>query len=170
MEPHSHAPHHYLPTAFLDSPIETLWVVEDEITSGKTLDNLLHTLVDRGQVQQVRIFSLLDMRDAAAVEGFSSAWANRGLQVQVESILSAGPWFWQRESGEPSVLVADDQPRDYFFGETLIEGLPLLLAGELQALQHVTLSPWMVDGQHVFSRQQPTPGYYLYNARDLADV
>jgi hypothetical protein len=160
-EPHSHAPHHYLPTESPSDPIDELWIVEDEITTGNTLANLLHCIRLARMARRVRIFTLLDTR----------SYARQGLpcfeNVSVQSVLKTTSDFWNDDSFEMSSDVAPRQYHEkvqYVAGESITRSLPFLMTGEVRSLQHITISPWLVDGHHILSRQQLTQGYYLYNA------
>lgn len=169
-EPHSHAPHHFVPANLLDKHLEELWIVDDEITTGATLNNLLECLLANRKLERVRIFSLLDTRDSASVISFDNYWQRKGVAVTVESVMTVSSCFWQQDWDVVHRMPANHPPRTYFTGESIVHGLPLLLSGELQALQQITLSPWTVDGVNILSRQEKSTGYYLYNAGEAADA
>jgi len=163
-EPHSHAPHHYLPAKLFDDPIDELWIVEDEITTGRTLANLLRCIGLTDKVQRVRVFALLDTRDANAAIGV------RQMEVSAECVLRSCSNFWTESNPNSTSREFCDAPRQLVIGESIAAALPSLLSGALPRLQHVTLSPWLTDGCHIISRQEPMPGYYLYNANEPPGV
>ncbi len=59
-ENHSHGPDHILP--FPDCKIKEIWIVEDEITTGNTILNLMFQLLSYFKISSVRIFSFADFR------------------------------------------------------------------------------------------------------------
>lgn len=58
-EPHSHAPCHYM---VIPRAASRVIVVEDEITTGQTLTNLLRTLLDTLRPHRIDVLSMLDLR------------------------------------------------------------------------------------------------------------
>lgn len=169
-EPHSHAPAHYLPSELFDQPIDEVWVVEDEITTGKTLENLAKCLRENASVNRIRVFSLLDTRGAADTKQMNRQWFTTGMICSVESVLTTEPNFWSMDPPDREPIEPDSEPRRLLTGEAIASGLPSLLSGEVARLQHVTLSPWLVDGYNVLSRTQLHPKYFLYNAGEVLDA
>ncbi len=176
-EPHSHAPRHFLPADLFAKPIAEMWVVEDEITTGRTLLNLLDCIHQTRGLDCVRVFTLLDTRDQPEPDQpdriqqwVARAGFNANMTVSVQSVLRTNPGFWNDNVHPVEPRQRDDEPRQFVAGESLAGVLPSLLSGSLPRLQHVTLSPWMIDGYHVLSRQQMMPGYYLYNADECCGV
>lgn len=166
LEPHSHAPHHFLPPDVLSQPIDELWIVEDEITTGRTLANLLRCIHESRRVRLTRVFAVLDARTAPA-----SAWpAQASNAVAVHSILRAGSGFWEADVSHAMTMQLDDQPRQLVMGESIAKALPLLLSGDVPRLQHVTLSPWMIDHRYIFSRKEVMAGFYLYNGGEVGSA
>ncbi len=62
-ENHSHGPDHIIPIK--GGEFDELWIVEDEITSGNTVLNLITELQNHIQIKHVRVFAFTDFRDAA---------------------------------------------------------------------------------------------------------
>jgi hypothetical protein len=104
-EPHSHGPHHILPR-----PAETfdeLWIVEDELTTGATLTNLVLRLCHSFEFRRVRVFALLDARDDHRRAQFARMLAHRGIESSVHTIL-------REDTTEPTVSEADVPPPPVF--------------------------------------------------------
>ncbi|MCI5150671.1 MAG: hypothetical protein D3916_15025 [Candidatus Electrothrix sp. MAN1_4] len=59
-ETHSHSPNHTLPIP--QGHFSEVWIVEDEITTGRTVQSLLQQLLGHVAAQVFRIFSLVDFR------------------------------------------------------------------------------------------------------------
>ena len=59
-ETHSHSPYHTLPIP--QRRFAEIWIVEDEITTGSTIKNLLHQIKDHVPAEVFRVFSLVDFR------------------------------------------------------------------------------------------------------------
>ena len=85
-EVHSHAPNHYLSKAFLDLVPKTLWIVEDEITTGKTIINLLTCLPDFFRELDVLILSLLDVRSENDRSSFENSLGQLTASGKVRSV------------------------------------------------------------------------------------
>lgn len=151
LEPHSHAPRHFLPPTFDLCQMDELWIVEDEVTTGQTLMNLRNALGKLGAAVTIRFFSILDARPTTTEPALA-----------VESILRGSP---QSEGSTGSRSVP--QQTHLSVGEAIAEDLPRLWDGSLAALRHVTLSPWVIDGAAIVSRREFRPGYYLYNVEDV---
>ncbi len=168
-EPHSHSPEHFLPMSLVNHHIEELWIVEDEITTGRTLANLLDLVREHCRVERVRVFTILDTRDADTAD--SPAYSLDEF-AQVSSVLRCGADFWTRPiesyslASQPFIPARDltQAPGKLAVGETISQLLPGLLSGEISRLHHITLSPWKVNHLNIFSRQQWAPGFYRYNA------
>jgi len=60
-ESHSHGPNHILPIA--DASFKEIWIVEDEITSGNTVFNLIVQLSKHLKIDCVRVFAFADFRN-----------------------------------------------------------------------------------------------------------
>ncbi len=60
-ESHSHGPNHILPIA--DASFKEIWIVEDEITSGNTVFNLIVQLSNHLKIDCVRVFAFADFRN-----------------------------------------------------------------------------------------------------------
>jgi Phosphoribosyl transferase len=164
-EPHSHAPQHFLSQVVFDHSADELWIVEDEITSGRTLDNLLKCIQPICNGRSIRIFSMLETRARKDIDSFQQTWKEHGISVSTYSILSADPSFWCDDLVVGQPVQQRLQPASLSVGESIASALPLLVAGDIRSTQHVTLSPWMVDGHSIISKQHHQEGYYLYNVQ-----
>lgn len=176
-EEHSHAPQHYLPS--IDPDLEEIWVVEDELTTGQTLLNLL-SQIPRGSARKkhcVRIFSILDLRSRMDMQRFGDALV--GLNVRV---LSCDSLFVPSEIAKCRCKMLlgkhdagpDERPSGetrYVVGEQVRCMLPWLDedTDDSRGLRQFTLSPWSVDGNRIQNRQQ-IGGHYLYNVRPQEEL
>ncbi|SLM29404.1 hypothetical protein MTBBW1_1790029 [Desulfamplus magnetovallimortis] len=61
-ERHSHGPDHILPLT--DCCFKEIWIVEDEITSGNTVLDLINKLNEYLEIERVRIFAFADFRSS----------------------------------------------------------------------------------------------------------
>lgn len=104
-EPHSHGPHHILPRP--GESFDELWIVEDELTTGATLTNLVLRLCHSFEFCRVRVFALLDARDDHRRGQFARMLANRGIESSVHTIL-------REDTTEPTVSEADVPPPPVF--------------------------------------------------------
>lgn len=167
-EAHSHAPTHYLPERFCHGAPGELWIVEDEITTGKTLLNLLESLPRGFRGSTVRVLALLDARGPADRVAFEQAVgamlsANRFAELQCHSVFQL-PAETLRESSRTSALAmpASEAEPTLVAGEAIREALSWLDADPRRSLQHVSLSPWELDEVHI-QRVDPIGSHYLYN-------
>ncbi|MCC9608603.1 phosphoribosyltransferase domain-containing protein [Blastopirellula sp. JC732] len=163
-ESHSHAPEHFLPHNFLDQIGEELWIVEDEVTSGRTIENLLECVYDSSNIRKCRVFALLDARSEADRQRFDDLCQIRDWDVTLQSILRMAPSSVVLNKRRDPTSSAAPVTQHFVVGESIAAALPSLLYGDLQGLQHITLSPWAIDGEHVVSRQSWDGCYYIYNA------
>ena len=163
-ESHSHAPEHFLPRRLLGQLGEELWVVEDEVTTGRTIGNLLECLYDSSNIRKCRVFSLLDAREDTDHERLKQICLRRRWNVTFQSILRPenSSCLSNRPHGFTNRI--NHVARHYVVGESIAAALPLLLSGDIQYLQHITLSPWVIDGDYIVSRQSWQDCYYIYNA------
>lgn len=162
-EPHSHAPKHFLSPDLLHNIGHELWVVEDEITTGRTLQNLLERVYDLSGIRRCRIFTLMDAMRFYDLVRFRTFCRRQGWCVSIHSVIRS---FNART--ESRVSVSSNHPNDlnrhYAIGEAIASALPALLSGKIKQIHQVTLSPWVVDGRHIRSRHDFGEGYFLYNA------
>ncbi|MEY2832992.1 MAG: hypothetical protein RLZZ574_2251 [Cyanobacteriota bacterium] len=84
-ESHSHQPDHVLPL-YQDQPTE-IWFVEDEITTGKTILNLILKLCPLLKVNSIRLFSFLDSRTSKETAHFARTLAQHDIQCNTKSLL-----------------------------------------------------------------------------------
>ena len=96
MELHSHAPHHILPLP--DVHIEEIWIVEDEITTGRTILQVAQMLTEALGARKVRIFALADIRTPQQQRWFR------------ESLESAHIWLSLHYVFRPANLVPHADP------------------------------------------------------------
>lgn len=160
VEAHSHAPEHFLPPEILVDFGEELWIVEDEVTTGQTLLNLLEVVRRTTEYERVRCFSVLDARSPDHSENNQVPQ-----QLEVRSILQGDLSEWLHQMNPSSLQSRFDGIPHLSIGELIASDLPALLTGELPQLQHVTLSPWTIDQKAILSRLEYMPGYYLYNTK-----
>jgi len=166
-ESHSHAPEHFLPRHMLDQLGEELWIVEDEITTGRTIENLLDCIYDLSRISKCRVFTLLDARNATDLERFEEICLIRGWNVTFQSILRPGDFSSLSNQSRGFTNRIDHTARYYVVGESIAGALPSLLNGDLPCLQHITLSPWVIDGEYIVSRQSWKDCYYVYNSPEV---
>lgn len=188
-EPHSHGPHHHvaLPEG---APFRRVVVVEDELTTGATLANLVRALADVTPVLDV--VTLEDRRPPGAHLALSSLATDLGLSVRVHSLASPPPSGRvggaaredlppgrpraprpRPDRGDPSDREAwrADPPRAVFaIGECVSAPLDLWAGpeGDRPVFRHVTRSPWHVDGAWIRGRLRlgaagDAPPHFLYN-------
>lgn len=89
MESHSHSPHHILPLP--QFPPTELWIVEDEITTGRTILNLALHLSELLQVHCYRFFTIADSRSPAQIAQFESILADRDIQFSTHTLMRLPP-------------------------------------------------------------------------------
>ncbi len=188
-EVHSHGPHHLLPLP--QNQAAEVWIVEDEITSGTTVQNLISQIQDYLAAPIIRIFSFADSRSAAQKEHFVEQFSKLGRTYLFHSLASAIDLCSARpelcnqaaadfEAYSKPLLhkIADQLNKKHLLGEQYGEHLfvigeavstavLLVAAGVFNSFQHITLSPWAVDCININSRIQFT-NYYLYNYQGIA--
>jgi hypothetical protein len=164
-EPHSHAPVQYIPELMLREPCGNLYIVEDEITTGRTLCNLLVCLSKQVLLKSVRIYSLLDCRSKSARNEMMICARRLKINLTCKSLLDFDLSLLHSSTFPtvPAELNDDDYNFRLVRGEDVRESLCGLLADPNLRIQHITLSPWEVDGHHVRSRQEIEPNYFTYN-------
>lgn len=175
-EPHSHGPQHHL--SLPERRYARVVIIEDEITSGRTLQNLVQALADRGTVFEV--ITIHDLRSPAARLGMEVAFQATGLSVRITALadlgggrrslrmptlVAEGPRSWRPEpqraqaqadlDGLRTLAARHDVAAVFAVGEAI--DLPLCLVTALPAarrprLRHVTRSPWCVDDSGVRAR------------------
>lgn len=84
-ESHSHSPNHILPLPQYQ-PTE-LWFVEDEITTGRTILNLVLRLCSLLKVKYVRLFALADTRPAAQIAQFNSILTRNNINYSIHTLV-----------------------------------------------------------------------------------
>jgi orotate phosphoribosyltransferase len=172
-EPHSHAPHHHLVVP--DRAYARVVIIEDEVTTGRTLANLIDQLADL--TPRFDVVTLADLRPLPARRAMRAAFARQGLQVAVRA--PAPPQRADRPRRAPAASVPQPPPDVvYAIGERI--ALPLRLMATAAPdrrpqLRHVTRSPWRVDGAAVRARLDLGPAtdgapYFLYNPDQSRDT
>ncbi len=180
-ELHSHGPDHILPLP--PEQAAEVWIVEDEITSGTTVKNLLRQIQEHLAAPVFRIFSFADSRSDEQKEDFFHQFSGCGKRYLFHALASAAELC----SSAPldSVCKAAAYPADLLrsmaaqlgkadllrkkggdhllvVGEAVSTAALLVVAGVFRSFQHVTLSPWAVDHVNITSRMNFAE-YYLYN-------
>ena len=188
-EPHSHGPQHYLA---LDEGVKysQIVVVEDELTTGATLRNLLLAL--EGTAPRVFVITLRDLRTEQLREKLQNEMHARGVKLNVlsldsfvdevpDEITPLRPCFNPFGRDEIDRLRALDelekQWREFRFGTVWIIGECVDIAlgwwlelpiDERPQMRQITRSPWKIDGQSVFTAQKleaegQASRYFIYN-------
>lgn len=197
-EPHSHGPAHWIAVA-PGKTYDRIVIIEDEVTTGTTITNL--SLALRTYSDRFDILTLMDMRSKEHRDIMERQYAAHDLSGTLSS-LSHLPTPPLPEPGTYRCLPLDQtfnphqRPPDayarvlgtlahlwqsqpigaiYMIGECV--DVPMAFCASLPLehrppLQHVTLSPWVVDGQGIRTRVDfinrrrngvAGDAYYLYN-------
>lgn len=188
-EPHSHGPQHYLALEN-GAHYAQIVIIEDELTTGATLRNLILAL--QGVADRVWVATLRDMRAPQLRAELIAEMKVRGVKLEVISLdtldihlpVEVTPLrphfnpFGRAELDRANALCElEAQWRDfapdqiYMIGECVDVALQWWLQLPVEArpdLRQITRSPWQVDGVAVMSRQTfaaPNQGsrYFLYN-------
>ncbi|XOF32430.1 MAG: phosphoribosyltransferase domain-containing protein [Candidatus Electrothrix sp. YB6] len=189
-ETHSHSPNHTLPIP--EASFSEVWIVEDEITTGRTIQNLLHQLQDHVAAQIFRIFSLVDFRSAQQQQGFLSLLDDQTTTYLFHTAVHLSDMQGDSadypddlaekstySSGYPEYLLPKLAPSCglrwnqippesadatlFVLGEAVHTAVLLVAAGKFRDFQHITLSPWLVDACSIRSRIDLPGKHYLYN-------
>lgn len=80
-ESHSHGPNHILPIA--DASFKEIWIVEDEITSGNTVFNLIVQLSNHLKIDCIRVFAFADFRNMKQKTQFLSKIKEKDISCSV---------------------------------------------------------------------------------------
>ncbi|MBF0199720.1 MAG: phosphoribosyltransferase domain-containing protein [Desulfamplus sp.] len=80
-EIHSHGPDHILPIN--GGGFDELWIVEDEITSGNTVMNLMTELQNHMKIKRVRVFAFTDFRNDVQKERLMEVTAENDIHCSV---------------------------------------------------------------------------------------
>ena len=188
-EPHSHGPQHFLALE-RGAQYAQIVIIEDELTTGATLRNLI-TALD-GVSNRVWVATLRDMRSQNARDELQAELAARGVDLQVIAL--------DTMSADLPLEIAPLRPQFNPFGRALADKRDALYELETQRagfapgavymigecvdvalnwwlhlpieqrpdLRQITRSPWKVDGAVIQSAQvfaAPNQGsrYFLYN-------
>jgi len=232
-ESHSHGPDHILP--LLNCNFKEVWIVEDEITSGNTVLNLIYQLHTHMEIERVRIFAFADFRNREQKAELEARIAENNIYCAVHipafmskqdgTATSSQSRVGQTAPGRP--LVLDDSiatvhipglamsdanlsaeedsgecvdnnwhlqtkrpaigvksgnffdpqfwivPSQFSNGTLLTVGESVDIAACLAwannniSFQQISLSPWKVDNNAIFSRMTFADRYYLYNYEHL---
>ncbi|RYX82832.1 hypothetical protein EON83_17870 [bacterium] len=188
-EPHSHGPQHFLA---LEPGREyaQIVVIEDELTTGATLRNLLLALEHVSK--RVFVATLRDLRPESMRDDLTNELGQRGIELETlaletldvvldETIKPLCPLFnpfGRMENDRLGALQALEneytafQPSAiYMIGECVDVALQFALLmpeEERPELRQVTRSPWKVDGEHVhnaqaFQAEGIGSRYFFYN-------
>lgn len=158
IEPHSHAPDHYI--SLPKKNYQHIIIVEDEITTGETLKNIVMTL--RESCQSFHVFVVADLRCEDSVDHLQQYFAQQQMQVAIQTVQTTHKTNHKQLYNETPDAI-------YMLGECINEGLELWhAAAQRPILRHITRSPWEVDEKiiynriHLTSEHYKTP-HYLYN-------
>lgn len=169
-EPHSHAPRHFLSaTKLRQGGYSELWIIDDEITTGATLVNLIEALSRIRLFRSVRIFALLDNRTFKYDSVFHSLAYQLGISINVISLISIFGNL-RRFTATSELGESKGAPIEFVWGEFISESLPALLLNPEKRIQQVTLSRWLVDGHAVRTHAQISECYSIYNVCDEASI
>jgi hypothetical protein len=191
-EPHSHGPQHFLsldPARAYDQ----ILVIEDELTTGATLSNLIRAV--RDIASRVWVMTLRDLRPPELKQALQDEMQREGVRLEILDLSALAPSLPQPQVlVEPPLLrfnpfgrhenirreALDALQREwrqfgpcdlYLIGECVdlaLEFWSRLPLSERPQVRQITRSPWKVDGGAVLSRQ-PFEGdgvcsrYFLYN-------
>lgn len=189
LEPHSHGPVHSLalpPGRSYDRVV----VVEDELTSGATLRNLL--LAIRDTAPRHHVVALSDLRPPGTRRRLDEEMARLGVELSVLDLsenvdypnpgnictsLPRNPFSRPHGVFEETVEALQRRCRSlrpevlYVIGECVdvaMAAWEALPPAKRPVFRHVTRSPWLVDGRVVKSRLDlwapPVPRHFLYNS------
>ena len=86
-ESHSHQPDHVLPL-YQHQPTE-IWFVEDEITTGKTVLNLILKLCPLLKVNSIRLFAFLDTRTPDETAHFQNTLTQHHIRCCTQSLIKS---------------------------------------------------------------------------------
>lgn len=113
-EEHSHATSHivYAPRGMLEEA-ETIVLVDDEISTGNTLVNLIQALDDQFPGKKYKALAILDWRSKAQREKIAELAASRNIQVDVLPLMKGQFELHHSESPE-------EAPIDYLTGDGAI--------------------------------------------------
>lgn len=188
-EPHSHGPQHYLALE-REARYEQIVIIEDELTTGATLRNLIAAL--EGVSNRVFVATLRDLRPQNLRDELQSEMSAGGVSLEVISLDTLPPTLPEeiapiRPHFNPFGRTLQDRVKAlcelethwqkfapgqiYLLGECVDIALQWWLQLPTEArpeLRQITRSPWVVDDVAVVSRQvfaAPNQGsrYFLYN-------
>lgn len=109
-ESHSHAQNHILPLA--DCSFKEIWIVEDEITSGNTVLNLIVQLYNHLKIDRVRVFVFADFRNQEQKEDFISKTAENNICCSVHTLAFIGKQNEIVGSCQPLIINNITEPVD----------------------------------------------------------
>lgn len=107
IELHSHAPHHILPLP--DVHIEEIWIVEDEITTGRTILQVARMLVEALGARKVRIFALADIRTPQQQCWFRESLESAHIWLSVHYVFRPANLVPHADPCEPETFPADSR-------------------------------------------------------------
>ena len=188
-EPHSHGPQHYLALE-TNAKYAQIVIIEDELTTGATLRNLILAL--EGVSNRVWVATLRDMRSLQLRDELRDEMKGRGVTLEVISLNTLDVHlpaemtpirphfnpFGRAEIDRKNALCELEAQwqsfapnQIYMIGECVDIALQWWLQLPITArpeLRQITRSPWQVDGVAVVSRQtfaapNQQSRYFLYN-------
>ena len=188
-EPHSHGPQHYLALE-RGRRYAQIVIIEDELTTGATLRNLILAL--EGVSERVFVATLRDMRAQNLRDELQQELTARGVTLSVISLDELGdelpavvtpirphfnPFGRAPDDYRKALCKLEEQWHDfapaaiYMIGECVDIALQWWLQlppDERPDLRQITRSPWKVDGiavknAQVFAAPGQKSRYFLYN-------
>ena len=188
-EPHSHGPQHYL-ALDVAARYAQIVIIEDELTTGATLRNLILAL--EGVAARVWVATIRDMRTPELRDELQAEMKTRGVELQVISLdtlsahlpLEVTPLrphfnpFGRADSDRKSAMCELEKQwagfapdAVYLIGECVDIALNWWLHLPIESrpdLRQITRSPWKVDGNAILSREvfaapNQDSRYFLYN-------
>lgn len=87
IEEHSHATEHYL---YIDSfgNFDEIFLVDDELTTGKTILNIIKEIDKLKKIKKYNVVSILDWRDEKSKEAFKNLENELGISINVKALVS----------------------------------------------------------------------------------
>lgn len=116
-EEHSHATTHRfydgLGSNFDD--FDEILLVDDEITTGKSMLNLIARLSEHSTVKTYSVLTILDWRDEECLEAYEKVMKEKGISIRVYSVLSGRIFSDDRTIYEDTCEILSNQGEKYVY-------------------------------------------------------